>query len=77
MAFIDYSVSKQPQSDFERMANLANMRYSNLRKPSLKELMEQSSDPFYHAGMDQVRECKRIRRRSVLSNWNCSKPGKD
>jgi hypothetical protein len=49
------------QDDFERMANLANMRYSNVRQPpkqTLEELMDQSSDPFYHAGLTKLENVK-------------------
>ena len=55
---LTYPAPNQAQSDFERMANLTNMRYSNLRQPSLKELMDQSSDPFYHAGITKLENVK-------------------
>ena len=49
---------RERQSEWEKMANLANMRYSNVRQPSLKELMEQSSDPFYHSGITKLENVK-------------------
>ena len=45
---------RESRAEWKRMANLANMRYSNVRQPSLKELMDQSSDPFYHAGITKL-----------------------
>jgi len=49
---------RERRSEWEKMANLANMRYSNVRQPSLKELMEQSSDPFYHSGITKLENVK-------------------
>ena len=49
---------REDSREWETMANLANMRYSNLRQPSLKELMEQSSDPFYHSGLTKLENVK-------------------
>jgi len=49
---------RESQAEWEKMANLANMRYSKVRQPSLKELMDQSSDPFYHAGITKLENVK-------------------